>query len=280
MRVTRRIVRGVAQALLPRDELARLARLQHADEGYGYDVFGMHPDWLGMSRGLLRPLYQSYFRVSSHGVENIPQTGAAILVANHAGTLPIDATMICYDVCTHTEPPRMPRVVIDYFVPQLPFVGSFLSRVGAVNGALANVQRLIESQQLCLIFPEGLKAIGKPFAHRYKLMQWRVGHAELALRFGIPIIPVAVIGSEEQWLQLGRFEGIHAFEIPYLPVVATPIPLPVHYHIHYGTPIHFEGNARDTAPSTEQIEQAAATTRLALTSLIERGLAARKSVFL
>ena len=280
MRVTQRMVRGVQRALLSRDERARLARFQHMDEGHGYDVFGMHPDWLAMARGLLRPLYQSYFRVSSHGVENIPQTGAAILIANHAGTLPIDASMICYDVFNRTDPPRMPRAVIDYFVPQLPFVGSFLSRVGAVNGALANVQRLIATEQLCLIFPEGLKAIGKPFAQRYKLRQWRVGHAELALRFGIPIVPVAVIGSEEQWLQLGRFEGIHAFEIPYLPVVATPIPLPVHYHIHYGAPIHFEGHAGAIAPSTAQIEEAAATTRRALSSLIERGLAARKSVFL
>lgn len=280
MRVTQRIVRGVQRALLSPTERERLARLQHADEGHGYDVFGMHPDWLGMARSFLRPLYHSYFRVSSHGVENIPQKGAAILIANHAGTLPIDASMICYDVFDRTDPPRMPRTVIDYFVPQLPFVGSFLSRVGAVNGALANVHRLIETNQLCLIFPEGIGAIGKPFSQRYKLTQWRVGHAELALRFGIPIVPVAVIGSEEQWLQLGRFEGIHAFEIPYLPVVATPIPLPVHYHIHYGTPIHFEGNAHTSAPSTQQIEQAAATTRAALTSLIEAGLAARKSVFL
>lgn len=163
MRVTQRVVRGVKRALLSRKELARIAGLQHADEGYGYDVFGMHPDWLGMARGLLRPLYQTYFRVSSHGVENIPQTGAAIMIANHAGTLPIDAAMICYDVTNHTDPPRMPRTIIDYFVPQLPFVGSFLSRVGAVNGALANLHRLIETQQLCLIFPEGLNAIGKPF---------------------------------------------------------------------------------------------------------------------
>lgn len=280
MRLTQRVVRGVERALLPREERERLRRLQHADEGHGYDVFGMHPDWVGLARGCLRPLYRSYFRVSSHGVEHIPQSGAAILIANHAGTLPIDAAMICYDVFNRTEPPRMPRAVIDYFVPQLPFVGSFLNRVGAVNGALANVRRLLETDQLCLIFPEGIKAIGKPFRQRYTLTQWRVGHAELALRYGVPIIPIAVIGSEEQWLQLGRFERFHAFEIPYLPVVATPIPLPVHYHIHYGEPIRFEGHEGHAAPSTEQIEQAAATTRRALTALLEQGLAARKSVFL
>ena len=279
MRMTHRIVRGLERALLPRKELERVSQVQHADEGHGYDVFGMHPDWLGLSRGLLRPLYRYYFRVSSYGVENIPNTGPAILIANHAGTLPFDATMICYDVFDRTNPPRMPRAVIDYFVPQLPFVGSFLSRVGAVNGALANVRRLIESGQLCLIFPEGMRAIGKPLAERYKLQGWRVGHAELALRYRIPVIPVAVIGSEEQWLPLGRFERIHAFGIPYVPVVATPLPLPVHYHIHYGAPIHLDLEVSQKEPSGQQIERAAETTKRALAALIEQGLAARKSVF-
>jgi 1-acyl-sn-glycerol-3-phosphate acyltransferase len=158
-------------------------------------------------------------------------------------------------------------------------VGAFLSRVGAVNGALANVRRLIESEQLCLIFPEGMRAIGKPFRQRYTLTQWRVGHAELALRYGIPVIPVAVIGSEEQWLQLGQIERIHTFGVPYLPIVATPIPLPVHYHIHYGAPIRFEASTDQREPSAEQIEHAAATTKQALTALIEAGLSARKSLF-
>lgn len=279
MRTSHRLVRSLERALLPQSERERMSQLRHTDEGHGYDVFGMHPDWIGLSRGLLRPLYHHYFRVSSYGIENIPQAGPAILVANHAGTVPIDATMICYDVFEHTTPPRMPRAVIDYFVPQLPFVGSFLSRVGAVNGALANVRRLIETDQLCLIFPEGMRAVGKPFSERYKLTQWRVGHAELALRYRIPVVPVAVIGSEEQWLQLGRFERINTFGIPYLPVVATPIPLPVHYHIHYGAPIHFDPDMASTDPSTEQIEHAAQTTRRALTDLISSGLAARKSLF-
>lgn len=279
MRMTHRIVRSLERALLPAEELQRVAQVRHADEGNGYDVFGMHPDWLGMSRGLLRPLYRYYFRVSSYGVEHLAHSGPAILIANHAGTLPIDATMICYDVFEHTHPPRMPRPVIDYFVPQLPFVGSFLSRVGAVNGALANVHRLIQSDQLCLVFPEGMRAIGKPFSERYKLQQWRVGHAELALRYRIPVIPVAVIGSEEQWLSLGRFERIHTFGIPYLPLVATPIPLPVHYHIHYGEPLQLHAAMDQREPSRQQIEHAADTTRRALAALIERGLATRKSLF-
>lgn len=279
MRTTHRIVRGLERTLLSRAERERMADFRHADEGHGYDVFGMHPDWLGMARGFLRPLYRHYFRVSSHGTEHIPNDGPAILIANHAGTLPIDATMICYDVFERTSPPRMPRAVIDYFVPQLPFVGTFLSRVGAVHGALANVRRLIADNQLCLIFPEGMLAIGKPFRQRYTLINWRVGHAELALRYRIPVIPVAVIGSEEQWLQIGRFDGVHAFGMPYMPVVATPIPLPVHYHLHYGAPIHFDDHAYEGEPSQEQIERAAATTKQALTALIAGGLAARKGLF-
>lgn len=279
MRVTHRIVRGIERALLSQTDHERLARLRHRDEGHGYDVFGMHPDWLGLARGVVGPLYRHYFRVSSYGAEHIPNTGPAILICNHAGTLPIDAMMICFDVFEQTEPPRMPRPVVDYFVHRLPFAGVFLSRIGAVHGALANVRRLIETNQLCLIFPEGMRAIGKPFKDRYKLVQWRVGHAELALRYRIPIIPIAVIGSEEQWLQIGRIDSIHTFGMPYLPLVATPIPLPVHYHIHYGAPILFQPEMYQPEPSKEQIELAADETKRALTALIASGLAARKGIF-
>jgi 1-acyl-sn-glycerol-3-phosphate acyltransferase len=197
----------------------------------------MHPDWVVAMRALSAPLYRHYFRVGSYGADRVPSKGPAILVANHAGTLPIDALMLCFDVLEHTEPPRIPRCITDRFVPKLPFVGATFSRLGAVNGTLGNVRHLLEAGELCLIFPEGLRAIGKPFRDRYRLQRWHVGHAELALRYRVPVIPVAIIGSEEQWPQLARIDAARLFGIPYLPIPATPLPLPVHYRIHYGTPM-------------------------------------------
>lgn len=278
MRLAQRLTRAVGRGLLPRAQARRLAELDYEDAGHGFDVFGMHRDWLGAAFALVSPLYRYYFRVSSHGAQHIPAHGPAILVANHAGMLPIDGAMLCVDIFEHTTPPRMPRTVGDRFLPELPFIGTLFSRCGMVSGTPANVQHLLERGELCLIFPEGLPAIGKPFRDRYKLSGWRVGHVELALRFGVPVVPVAVIGSEEQWPQIARIEGIRPFGAPYWPIPATPLPLPVHYHIHYGPPIDLRA-ATVSESSARAVEHAAAITRSAVETLIATGLATRKGVF-
>jgi 1-acyl-sn-glycerol-3-phosphate acyltransferase len=279
MRLGRKIVRAAGGALLSASDRERLSRLAYSDAGHGYDVFGMHPDWLGLALAWLGPFYRSYFRVTSHGAENIPSGGPVILVANHAGTLPVDATMICLDVFEHVDPPRMPRAIADLFLPQLPFASATLGRMGAVTGTRDNVRRLLERGEICLIFPEGTLAIGKHWTERYRLQQWRVGHAELALRYRAKVVPVAVIGSEEQWPQLGRVPGLRPFGLPYWPVVATPLPLPVHYHLYYGEPLDLAGMSGAAELSSDAIAAAAATTRCALEALIARGLAEREGVF-
>ena len=278
MRVAHQVVRALGRALLPESESQRLARLQIRDAGHGYDLFGMHPDWIALACGLGRPFYRGYFRVSSHGFEHLPARGAAILVANHAGTLPIDGAMLCMDVLEHTDPPRMPRAVADRFIPELPFVSASMSRVGVVSGTLGNVRRLLEASELCLIFPEGTAAIGKPYRDRYELREWHVGHAELALRYGVPVIPVAIIGSEEQWPQIGRLPVGGVFGMPYVPVPLTPLPLPVRYRILYGEPLQLAGPPCP-APSADAVAQAADVTRAALSALITRGLAERRGIF-
>jgi 1-acyl-sn-glycerol-3-phosphate acyltransferase len=187
--------------------------------------------------------------------------------------------MLCVDVFEHTNPPRMLRCVGDRFLPELPFIGTLFSRCGVVSGTPANVRRLLESGELCLIFPEGLPAIGKHFRDRYKLCDWRVGHAELALRHAVPVVPVAVIGSEEQWPQLARVSGLRPFGAPYLPIPASPLPLPVHYHVHYGAPIILRDADSPLDSSTQAVAQAAATTRVAVERLIAEGRAARRGIF-
>jgi 1-acyl-sn-glycerol-3-phosphate acyltransferase len=279
VRLAKRLVRATGRALLSTAERERLARLQYLDEGHGYDLFGLHPDWVALARAAVSPFYSRYFRVTAHGTVNLPNEGPAILVANHAGTLPIDAAMLCFDVLSRSDPPRIPRTVVDHFVPMLPFVGTWFGRLGAINGSVPNVRHVLERGELCLIFPEGMPAIGKPWRHRYRLQHWRIGHAELAMRCRVPVIPVAIIGSEEQWPQLGRVELGHPFGIPYLPIVATPLPLPVHYQIHYGTPLRLWCDGRETFPSTRAVEQASAITKQALQSLLNEGLAARKGVY-
>lgn len=264
-----------AAAHLGRRELRRLRGVQVVDAGHGYDVFGMHPDWVAVAVWASRFGHDHYFRVAAHGVENIPARGRAILAANHSGVLPIDGAMLYANVVAHTDPARAPRPIADHFIPSLPFVSSLFARIGVVAGTRGNVERLLEAEELLMIFPEGAAGLAKPVRKRYQLASWRVGHAELALRHRAPVIPVAIIGAEEVWPLLARLDHLHPFGAPFLPVPATLLPLPVRIHIHYGAPLYLEGDADDP----RQVAAAAQRVRGEVQRLLDRGLAERQGVF-
>ena len=265
-------------SLLPVATRNRLDHTEFRDAGHGYDCFGLDLNSVAAATGLTRLLYRIYFRVRSCGAQNIPARGGVILAANHSGTLPFDGAMLYHDVIEHTDPPRIPRALADVFVPRLPFVGTWFSRIGIVNGARGNVRHLLRQGELILVFPEGTPGIGKPFRDRYKLQQWRVGHAELALRCKAPVVPVAIIGAEEQWPLLMRIDGFHLLGAPYLPIPMVPFPLPVRYHIHYGEPIHFELPV-ESADDPAAVDDAAARIKTAVQRLIGDGLSARRGIF-
>jgi 1-acyl-sn-glycerol-3-phosphate acyltransferase len=259
---------------------ARLAgQATFNDAGHGYDVFGLHPPTLAAAVAAGAPLYEWYFRVDSQGIEHVPATGAAILVANHGGVLPIDAAMMCLDVLRRTDPPRIPRAVADHFVPRLPFVSTLFARLGVVSGTRANVRALLEQGELVAIWPEGVSGPAKSFKDRYRIKEWRVGFAELAIRYDVPVVPVAIVGAEESWPLAMKLRGLHVFGSPYLPVPATPVPLPARYHLRYGEPLHLNGLAHRKIDDPDVIANAAARVRVALERLLDDTLRARRGIF-
>jgi 1-acyl-sn-glycerol-3-phosphate acyltransferase len=268
-----------ARRVLNDEELAKIRQLRIADEGHGYDRFGMSQTGIAFALALMKPLYKNYFRVTSHGAHNIPSEGAAILASNHSGMLPIDAFMMCCDVVWQGQPPRPLRVVMDHFVDLLPGAGVFFTRAGAVSGSRGNFHNLLDQGELVAVFPEGTPGIGKPFSERYKLQEWRIGHAELAIRHQVPVVPVAVVGAEEQWPQLTRLP-IQFMGAPYLPIPVLPFPLPVHYHILYGAPIPIpELFEASDCMRADAVHQAAMMVRDSVADLIRDGLELRDGVF-
>jgi 1-acyl-sn-glycerol-3-phosphate acyltransferase len=247
------------------------------DAGYGYDVFGLNPPSLRRAVALGAPLYERYFRVDSRGAEHIPRTGAAIIVANHGGVLPVDAAMLCLDVLRNT--PRIPRAIADHFVPRLPLVSSLFARLGVVSGTPANVRRLLEDGELLAIWPEGVAGPAKRFGLRYELQRWRVGFAEHAIRHRAPIIPAAIVGAEESWPLAFRLP-VHVFGSPYLPLPMSPVPLPARYLIRYGAPIPIDETQvfRDADDPTA-VAALAERARLAVARLVTDTLAERHGVF-
>ena len=257
------------------DAAAMRMSLPFHDEGYGFDVFGLHPPTLARTLAAGAPIYEHYFRVHSEGIEHVPTTGAAILVANHGGVLPVDAAMLWFDVLRKLDPPRILRAIADHFVPQLPLVSTLFARCGAVSGTRENVAHLLARGELIAIWPEGTTGPAKPFRDRYQLQAWRVGFAELALRHRAPVVPVAIVGPEESW-PLATKLAARLFGAPYLPIPAWPLPLPVRVLIRYGEAIDLgNGDADDPAV----VEAAAARVRDVLEAQLGALLASRRGVF-
>lgn len=269
-------VRFLTRVGVPKAQRRRFETLLE-EYHHGYDSFGAHREGAAFAHAFTNFLYERWFRVLSQGHENIPASGPVIIAANHSGTLPFDAMMIYADLLRRTDPPRLPRAIADSFVAGLPWIGLLFARAGVVGGARRNVEHLLRNDELIVVFPEGVPGISKRYSQRYQLQNWRGGHAELAIRFGATVVPTALIGAEEQMPQVARLP-ISLFGAPFLPIPATPVPLPVRYHIHYGEPIRFD-LPQSASDDPEAIADASAQVRDAVSALLDDGLRQRSGRF-
>ena len=161
------------------------------------DAWGRSERFRRIVRRLTAPAYERWFRVELEGLEHLPRTGGALLVANHAGALPVDAALLMHGIEVATG--RAVYGLHHWMLRETPFVGTFLARNGGVVANPVNAQRLLADEgQLVLVFPEGTKGTSKPFSQRYRLQRFgRGGFIEVAMRAGVPVLPVAVTGTEE-----------------------------------------------------------------------------------
>ena len=194
-----------AAGALPREGRETVNRALRRLEGdYPEDEWGFDEDFADLVEPFFGFLYERWWRVQTEGVEHVPSHGRALLVANHAGILPWDATMISMALLREHPLPRHPRFLVLDWAFDLPWVSSALRKVGGVVAVPQNAHRLLEQERLVAVFPEGVKGTGKPYAERYRLQRFgRGGFVEIALRSGAPIVPVAVVGSEEIYPKLG-----------------------------------------------------------------------------
>src|SRR5688572_7047311 len=186
------------------------------------DEWGRSERMRALARRLYEPIYRSWFRVEWEGLEKIPRDGGALLVANHAAALPSDAPVIMHGI--EEELGRPVYGLADHLFKAVPLVGTLWSRTGGVAAHPENAYRLLrEQQQLVLVFPEGGKGPGKTYDQRYRLRRFgRGGFVEIAMRAGVPVVPIAVVGAEESMPMLYNFSaGAKALGIPYFPLTAN-----------------------------------------------------------
>jgi len=258
---------------------ARLARLTPPGNEYGVDPFGFDLDYAVAAIAPLLWLYKKYFRVELHGVERVPPEGRVLLVANHSGQLPFDAAMIALALLVERDPPRVLRALVERWVPTLPFFSTALARLGQVVGTPDNCRRLLAADEAILTFPEGVRGLNKPWSERYRLQPFGRGFMRLALEAGVPIVPVGVVGAEEQSPSLADLKPLaRLLSMPAFPLTPTllPIPLPARHRIWFGEPMRFEGSAEAEDP---EIEEKVERVRHGVDALLREGLAAREGIF-
>ena len=195
----------------------------------------------------LRPLYSSWFRVETRGLDNVPDAGAALVVANHSGAIPMDALMTTLALLDHHPAHRHLRMLGADLVFRLPLVAPLARKAGNTLACNADAERLLTAGELVGVWPEGFKGIGKPFSERYKLQRFgRGGFVSAALRTGAPIIPCSIVGAEESYPMMGNAKTLaRLLGLPYLPLTPTfpllwlagLIPLPSKWIIEFGEPI-------------------------------------------
>jgi 1-acyl-sn-glycerol-3-phosphate acyltransferase len=258
---------------------ARLEKLTPPRNEYGVDPYGFDTEYLVSAVAPLFWLYRKYFRVEVHGIEHVPSEGRALLVSNHSGQLPFDGAMIEVGLLFDRDPPRVARALMDTWVPTLPFVSTFMARCGQVVGTAENCRRLLAADEALLVFPEGTRGLNKLYKDRYQLQRFGPGFMRLALESGAPVIPIGVVGAEEQAPALFDLKPLaKLLSFPALPVTPTllPFPLPARYHVHFGEPMTFQGSPDE---DDEQLEGKVAEVEDAVRGLVARGLAERRHVF-
>jgi len=261
------------------DERVRFLRRRYGERGG--DPFGLDPDSAKHAVALCAFFHRMYFRTEVHGIEHVPQ-GGVLLAANHGGQLPFDAAIIGSAMFLDADPPRVARAMVEKWTQTLPFVSTFYSRVGQVVGVPENARRLLEMGEVVLVFPEGTRGIAKPIQRRYQLDEFGTGFVRLALQTRCPIVPVAVIGAEEQYVSIGNLRwAARALKMPVFPVIPQLIvpggqmPLPTKYRLYFGEPMRLSGDAEDERVVAEQVW----LVRQQIQLMLHVGLRERRGVF-
>jgi 1-acyl-sn-glycerol-3-phosphate acyltransferase len=285
-RETAQKVHRAALVPLPRpdDETVVGERLSDVDE------WGRSEHMRSLARKLYAPLYKHWFRVEWEGLEKIPKTGGALLVANHAGAIPSDAPVIMHGI--EEELGRPVYGLADYFFREAPWIGTMWARVGGVPAHPDNAVRILRDQgQLVLVFPEGTKGPSKTYTDRYRLRRFgRGGFIEIAMRAGVPVIPIAVVGAEESMPILFRVPKLaRLLGVPYFPVTANmmafgPLGLglyfPSKFKLRVLDPVTFNVPAAQERYSKSRVMEEAETIRMHLQETLYEMLRERRSVWL
>jgi 1-acyl-sn-glycerol-3-phosphate acyltransferase len=261
------------------------------EPGRALDDWGRSQRVFDLMEPLLDFYYRYWFRVGQQGVENVPAEGGALLVSNHSGALPPDGPMIMQAIRHEHSRPRPVYMLGEHWFKGYPGVGMLTNKIGLVAAHPANAQRLLHDEgQLALVFPEGQKGSRKLYWQRYRLRRFgRGGFVRTAIRAGVPIVPVAVVGAEEAMPifahvpLLQRLTGLIYFPInhafPHFGLAAALMYLPAKFEIRFLEPVDVSAYGPDDAEDVALVQGIGEEVRSRIQAELDELLASRRSVW-
>lgn len=266
-----------------------LGNLQQKNVEEEIDSFGMDERLITKIKPVFDFLYYRYWRVKTTGIENIPNQNRALIVSNHSGTLPYDGAMIKTAIINEHPQRNDARFLVEDFVYHMPLLGTFMYRIGGVRASPENAERLLNAEHLVIVFPEGVKGIGKLYTERYKLQRFgRGGFIKLCMKTRSPLVPVAVVGAEEIHPILFKSNVLaKMIGVPYIPITPTfpmlgllgCVPLPTQWSIQFGKPFSFDSYGSKALDDDLLIHKLSEEVRSNIQNMVVEKLKHRSSIW-
>ena len=257
---------------------------------YDTDEWGLDWEVLNTVRPFFEFLYRNYWRVDATGIDNIPESGRALLVSNHSGALPWDGAMIATAVSMEHSSQRLVRNLYEPWVAAMPFFSEFFMKCGQALASEENANLLLNQEELVAVYPEGFKGASKLYKNRYRLAPFNyLGFIKSAIKTQTPIIPVAVVGAEETYYSLADSKSLaRLFGTPYFPVTPTwpwlgligLIPLPTKWYINFGQPLNLNSLETGSENNLILVSKINEQIRLSIQKMLSDRLSQRRSVLM
>jgi 1-acyl-sn-glycerol-3-phosphate acyltransferase len=225
----------------------------------------------------LLDIMKTYLRVTTEGIENIPEQGPCIVVANHSGYMGFDALMIGHHI--YQERGRLPKIIAHKLWFFKPEISVRAQKLNLIPATLENGYAILKKGGCLILFPEGEEGNFKPTRYRYRLRRFRRGFVRLALRTGAPIIPSVVIGAEETSITLSQVRWAKQVIGIIVPIPLNVIPLPAKWRIKFLKPIYL-GKNPEKAEDLKYVTKLSRQIRMQVQKELHKQLLKRHRIFL
>jgi 1-acyl-sn-glycerol-3-phosphate acyltransferase len=203
---------------------------------------------------------RSYTRLQVAGLDHIPETGPALLTANHTGWLGLDYALTALSVYDGIG--RLPRGMAHSAWFKAPATATFAKKVGLFEVTKDAMRKQLAKGDLVMLFPEGEKGAFRPGTD-YQLEPFARGFVRVAMATQVPVIPVAVLGGEESNPVGRRIESYdELLNIKGgLPIPKNLWPKPVKWRIKFLPPLSFADYTARDAEDADRVHAVAEDVR-------------------